>query len=544
MTFEITANVRVTYDGEGQVVHLSHVQEPYRASSLSRPTTTELADAYARDVVGLYGVDAIAVRTGEPPTAEPEHGAGTELRLEQERHLRGSATVSYRQTHDGLPIWDATLQVHLSDDDPRVTSSASTLHRDPQFDTAPVPAADASAPALDAAAFAEAIAPGHPTGPEITRTRLLWYRAAPDERIDQAASTDDGGALQAAVPTLDLPDVPASIEPGVHYLCWEVLFTLAVPDHEHLHWRALVEVDTAAVLYLRALTASASGCVYAHDPITQAGSAAVCGSPVATLNALRTSLPSIDGLKPPVSGSQALDGDLVAVQDLFTPTVAPPIEAAPFSFCYDVTDSDFWAVNAYHHADFVFRWVEGMGIPLASYFDGTAFPVAVDHDGFSGVNAFANGNTTGTGLGSFRFGWVCAGGGIGIAADQRVVLHEFGHALLWDNVDSPNFGFAHSAGDALAAIVHDPGTQAPDRYLTFPWLTSMTGIDRRHDRDPDAGWAWFGAEWNTQYGGEQVLSTTLFRLYEALGGAPRPTPTTSSGRRGTRRSSSSRRSAR
>ena len=36
--------------------------------------------------------------------------------------------------------------------------------------------------------------------------------------------------------------------------------------------------------------------------------------------------------------------------------------------------------------------------------------------------------------------------------------------------NSPNFGFSHSAGDSIAVILNDPETQAPDRFVSFPWV--------------------------------------------------------------------------
>jgi hypothetical protein len=86
--------------------------------------------------------------------------------------------------------------------------------------------------------------------------------------------------------------------------------------------------------------------------------------------------------------------------------------------------------------------------------------------------------------------------------------------LLWDHVGSPNFGFCHSAGDTLGAILSDPGSLAPDRFVTFPFVN----IGRRHDRDVAAGWAWGGTQDDTQYGSEQILSTLLFRVYRSTGG--------------------------
>ena len=67
-------------------------------------------------------------------------------------------------------------------------------------------------------------------------------------------------------------------------------------------------------------------------------------------------------------------------------------------------------------------------------------------------------------------------------------------------------------------ILHDPATKAPDRFETFPFMKASAGLSRRHDRDVAAGWAWGGTRDDTQYGSEQILSTTLFRIYRAAGG--------------------------
>lgn len=68
----------------------------------------------------------------------------------------------------------------------------------------------------------------------------------------------------------------------------------------------------------------------------------------------------------------------------------------------------------------------------------------------------------------------------------------------------------------MAAILLDPGSQAPDRFLTFPFISILNA--RRHDRDVTAGWAWGGTNDDRQYLSEQILSTTLFRVYRSTGG--------------------------
>jgi hypothetical protein len=118
---------------------------------------------------------------------------------------------------------------------------------------------------------------------------------------------------------------------------------------------------------------------------------------------------------------------------------------------------------------------------------------------------------------------------LGIAADARWIWHELGHVLLMASVGELEFRFAHSPGDALAAIVADPRSKLADdpewRGATFPWVF----VPRRHDRCVLRGWAWSGsihqAVSNTRRKGyltEQILSSTLFRLYLCLGGATRP----------------------
>jgi hypothetical protein len=123
---------------------------------------------------------------------------------------------------------------------------------------------------------------------------------------------------------------------------------------------------------------------------------------------------------------------------------------------------------------------------------------------------------------------------LGLATDVRMVWHEFCHVLILAATGKTEFDFAHSAGDALAAIMCDPNSelarQDPKcRGITFPFVWQPM---RRHDRDPARGWRWGGPLDEAPnpcysirdpagYNAEQILSTTLFRLYRALGGDDR-----------------------
>lgn len=325
--------------------------------------------------------------------------------------------------------------------------------------------------------------------------------------------------LFAGLPRLRLPAVDASIEDGAYRHAAEVLFTTRVPWGS-VHWRMLLDLETSSVLYLRVLADQiAAGFVYDDDPTSVTGDATILpASPVAVLNGVRAARP-MTGVAGP-----ALSGPYVQLAELSDPPSTFPASAGNFDF--NVDTEDFSAVNAYYHSHAAFQLVGDMGFGVSgagAYFDGTAFPVPVDHRGFCDcVNACAPGNATGDGSGGFHYGLVQAGQMVGIATSRRIVLHEFGHAVLWDHVNSPNLGFCHSVGDSLAAVLCDPRSIAPDRFLTFPWLTlANPGIDRRHDRPVGGGWAWRGANDDGGYGSEQIMSTSHFRLYLAIGGASR-----------------------
>ena len=516
MVSEESPDVHVGRDAEGRVRVLRHPRQAFSAErvGLDEPSPRELADAYVREVAPLYELDDeqtsdLAGALRHRPTEE-----GPRLKADQEKELLDTVVVSYQQTVLGLPIWQSALQVRMYGQPLQVATSDSTLHHDVQIETPP---AERLADFVDeASSLLEALGLDQPTAERlrVNDTRLLVYRYDPDDRLDPTAAAGDRPSLEGGAPTLPLPPVPDEIQPGRHYVVREVLFSLWLPEWGDLNWRAFIEPRTGAVLYLRALVASATACVFATDPVSASGNALTGCSAAAALDAVRTTV-TLLGLVAPAAGVQPLRGTFVEVRDTDAPAVVPPTTVAPFSFCYSAVTDDFAAANAYYHYDGAYRLVEGMGFNVATYFDGTTFPVPVDHDGFgASVNAQAAGNAMGNGMGRFRNGLAAGGCPVGIAGDGRVALHEFGHALLWDHVNSPNFGFCHSAGDTLGVILHDPGSNAPDRFLTFPFVN----IGRRHDRDVTAGWAWGGTMDDTQYGSEQILSTLLFRVYRSTGG--------------------------
>jgi hypothetical protein len=521
MSFDQDPNVEVVRKEDGAAQSLDHVQQPWPApgTGLQQPSDPEnAAHQYLFTVAGDYHIPSGVLRDSPvvftPPTAYSESAAEPSFNLKAlpTRDRFRSKAVTYQQTFHNLPVWDAKLSITVNNEN-RVLNSSSTIQ--PAGVEVVKPKADAkylrNPVGQDDLRQLLALNPGADRAnikdEQANLQQLYVYRYKGDNRQEVA---------DASAPTLILPPVPETIEEGRGYIVKDVLFALEVSGHGNLNWEALVEVGDGTILYLRALTAGLHGWVFSRDPATKlADTAPPTTGDIDKLNRLRERvfLPDIIASSP-----QALRGKYAEIRDIQSPTSIPPTVLSD-EFKDSVESDRFAATSAYRHIAKLFRLLMELGIPIRLLFNNTQFPVPVDHRALNNqVNAQAPGNATRNGSGGFLFGSSAPSSRIGIAADFRIAAHEFGHALLWDAISSPNFGFAHSAGDALGAIYCDPGSNATDRFDTFPWSV----VRRRHDRKVTDGWAWdgrvFRADTWRQYDCEQILSTTLFRLYCALGG--------------------------
>ena len=233
---------------------------------------------------------------------------------------------------------------------------------------------------------------------------------------------------------------------------------------------------------------------------------------------------------------------------------------------HPLTDK-FAAISAYRHTADLFRTLQDNGFDARQYFSQYSLPLkviprsAIWPVGIDGntINAQVNvaGNWEHPGVGSkkwtkarpqlevrFAYANLMANYArndsdkklsyerLGLATDARWAWHEFGHVLIAATTGELELRFVHSVGDALAAIRSDPESalteQARMRGVTFPWVA----LTRRHDRCAHDGWSWEGAMHRPSafwvggpnersikgYTTEQIMSSSLFMLYRALGG--------------------------
>lgn len=373
------------------------------------------------------------------------------------------------------------------------------------------------------------------------------------------------------------PPIPAEeVEQAADYLVEGVHIRIKIqeirpgePGHsdEELVYRAFLRKPDDEQIYLRLLGSHLThGQVFRQDPVSQSG-LTVCEArgpveplpplphdPSECLNAHRSSAPLLELDPPGPNNELQLKGPLAKIVSPNPLGVDPPREPDGGSFDYDARTADFAAVNAYYHFDRMVRVVEELGFDRKDYFAADQFPLAVLH--YSGLfpTPCHDGRCINAQVlpdpreGSRRVHQVRLalgdlmdwGNPLGIATDPRWLWHEFCHVLLQASTDEMEFSFCHSAGDALAAIMSDPdsaladaasfpphrlGREESPRGITFPFVWRPL---RRHDRRAADGWGWFGAMHQPDdrpderdpggYRAEEIMASTLFRLYRALGG--------------------------
>jgi hypothetical protein len=567
MRDEFRADLRahVVTDEQGKVRQVLYTGDRWLPSVES---PRRAAVEYVQSQAGLLEIEPTTLdRLHELVTyMEPRRREGASYRFAEEKEQFDSATVAFAQTYDNVPVWRTGITVTIKREPSRVVESTDTtlpnvaavhpsddtiarwqrlfegIERRPAVVGEEMPAAIPADREIRAAlgltgrrgGRGAATTPAAPSGADlrVNRGRFFVYRYDPEERQPRKPAIGDQTLdleRDDVELTFALPSVPQTIRPNRDYFAAEVVFTLPFAGIPPLNWRALIELETNTVLYLRALIAGVNGLVFTYDPITSTGVLAnTAGQSNATLDPLRDDV-TLQDLNGPVAGTQSLGGTNVRVSDDDAPTIAPPTEATGTDFDYHARTNNFAAVSAYYHANNVFAVIEDLGFNLSSYFGGTTFPVHVDHRASLGdptngieINAYCGGDAQGDGIGLVGY---CLSdtadttNPLGRAVDKYVHWHEIGgHGILFDHVSSGSFGFAHSAGDSLAALQNDPESLLRELNLIERFRYAPFRQIRWMNRDVATSWGWGGSSDIGGYQSEEILATTHFRIYRSIGG--------------------------
>jgi hypothetical protein len=533
ITYDSNLRANITLDDSGRLRGINYLDEYREIEPLHG---RQAAAAHIRDIAKKLDISTEMLRNLDQPVSHlyPQI-KDVEYRFYEEKALFDSATYAYYQTFLNIPVWAAGVTVTVKRAPTRIVAVTNTSE---EGINAKMPSPEAierycrlfeTGEKLDApkalnkrkrAEVTEAAASNLLAEilgkkallertdlrimPRLIRGRFFVFRYDSGKRafdyptkkmLQQGVVLHVDQPICGIPPTLPLPSVSKTISEGHWYVTAELVFRLPYEGHP-MNWRALVEVETNSILYLRALTSGVDGMVFEYDPITSTGD--VNNTPDksnAVLNPHRKDDVVLPNLNPPVSGIQSLQGTWVTLTDISSPAVSAPTKtvAADGStpdFDFNVRTNDFAAVNAYYHVDRFFRLVADLGFPITGtggYFDGTDFPVEVDHRGLDNtINAHCVGDGDGIDHACFALADTTdTTNPIGIATDWRVVLHELaGHGILYDHVGVANFGFSHSAGDSFAMILNDYLSKwhegaALDRFLLAPFVPA---VPRRSNR--------------------------------------------------------------
>ena len=570
-TYKPNLKAHISVDDRNKVRHIRHSQE-YWESEDNIPRVS--AETYLNEWAETLQIPNEQLQNLSKKVSfyDPRE-QGVEYQLDEEKHMFDSTTVGYYQTYLNTPVWRKGLSLKIKQNPNRVIGSSNNseddlkgtlpdqkaienykalfrkfVARKATIDPALGEAEDESEEEAESvirkslkimAAKARRGKGGQTDG----RVRLLSgkffiYKFDPKKRYagkPVAADKKNNGGVgeEREIPLLDIPPVNDKIRSGRAYLVAELIFKYDPPGFSGLVWLILVEVETGSILYIECMTCGVNGLVFKRDPMVKTGNLTITSDDSnAALNPQRDDI-TLSDLNGPVAGVQSLTGTYVTISNEENPNIAAPTEPTGTDFDYDVRTNNFGAVNAYYHQTELIKKIESLGFPRATYFDGTTFPIPVDHRGMGTTDANtinAHWSPNGTGGTDHMCYALCdttdTANPVCRAVDPWVHWHEMGgHGTLGDHIGSGLLAFAHSHGDGLAAIQNDPESALralPERFRYAPFRPFTT--ERRFDRDIAAGWAWGGTQdpgtgaGSAGYRSEQILATCHFRIYRSIGG--------------------------
>ncbi|MCZ6662112.1 MAG: hypothetical protein O6951_04215 [Actinobacteria bacterium] len=523
---------------DGRATALQHPQRPYtnEDAEIAGRSHRALAKKYLMEVRSKLGLTKSILAAANEPFRSSIAPEASMLRFSASKTIGNTRVNIYQHSYLGLPVWREGINVLMFADRPSIIGSSSTVAAGIRLPYLELDEDNLAGPQNEKklSALQAAISDAEQEMPALVGSLADVYGSESAELLTQHPvifryeSGSRGDRDRVAPAPQDhwdadvrfrLDEAPPAIESGSYRVCIEVFFSLDTPNLGFVSWRALVDVATRDVLYLRANVHSVDGDVFPLDAERLTGDATLTpGSSAADLDPHSVSVPLL-GLTAPAMGSpQDLDGEFVVIQDDLAPNVDPPTEPVGTDFSDSATTDEFAAVNAYYHMDSLYRMVDDFGLDAATYFGGTTFPIPVDHRGLGGAeNAFHSGTDAFGRTDRFAFG-LLSGGSVGYATLRAACAHEFAHSCLQNSINDGVFSWCHGFGDALGVVLCDPGSLAADRFVRSPFMTSGAGL-RRHDRDVAAGFAWGGTkDASGAQERRQIMSTTMFRAYRSTGG--------------------------
>jgi zinc metalloprotease ZmpB len=420
----------------------------------------------------------------------------------EERRGSASTAVTYRQQHNGIPVYGGKIVVGVEQASNRVASAVNKVDYalPPELTRESVRVPEIDVPERVRQQLSPTFA-NVKTGP----ATLYVYRCTPTTLPETESPATREKVLRA--------EALGRGEPGRVYLAWQVPADTTEPSG---NWEVFLDAQRGELIQVkdRRRYSSVKGFVFLPDPITSSGNAALSSATaVATLNSQRHEV-DIENLDPPNGSTFTLNGKWIETRDIESPNFDVPATGTHFKF--PAGDRRFLSVNAYFWIDRVIAYLQQFNVP--TFNDAVnAQRIGVDAQGVQGDDN-SHFTTDLHGRPYLAFGE----GGVPDAADAHVVVHEYGHALhFYMNSSQNNKGSEEGFGDFLAGAWLDRfNTRQFQRESVFPW--------DNNEGDRYSGDRFFNTRRrfsDSTFGSIElhikgsVLAATLWDLFLSLGGA-------------------------
>lgn len=347
----------------------------------------------------------------------------TDLKDGNQIHGPNTYSIRFTQEFKGLFVDSSEVVVNMYHDS-RVYSIYNNYHYDIPNELDPQ---KIKVDAKRARAIVERLAT-HLERHEVSEPKLIVYQYS---RIDNHPKKTDTtrNAFRLAAEGAIKEDSSPILE-GTYFLAWDTRLDSHNPTN---YWRILVNAMTGRIIQAIDLLqySSGTGEVFDPNPIVNSGDTTLSSStPIGTLDGKRTSV-TINRLDPATGGNLRLHRSYVQMDEFEAPTVAEPLSlTGDFNFSY--ADVYFLDTMAYFHID---RFQDYIQTTLMMN-NVANFSIHVDPQGVNGDdNSHYN-----PGSKNIAFGGGItpppATNHIPDAGDAMVVLHEYGHEALKENMFS------------------------------------------------------------------------------------------------------------
>jgi zinc metalloprotease ZmpB len=412
-------------------------------------------------------------------------------------------SVTFQQSHHGVPVYEAKLVIGLRALDGHIISGVNKIDYQIPSDVRPE---EVLLTREDAADIVSRML--KPKVPKLVLdrdgSRLFLYRHSnnpPDSKQPIAEKF------------LEKVGLRATASEGKLYWVWQVMVDTREPDG---NWEVLLDAIRAEIVAVfdRRRYAMPKAYIFKPDPITSSANGGLSwNTNVKELNNERAEVTLEDLDAPDSAGNFSLSGKWVKCVEKEPVTFPPPQSTGDFMF--GAKDRDFLFTMTYYWTNELIKYLRGFNIK--DFNDKTLTPFEIDAVGLADSGNPENSHFVVDSVGKpyIAFGE----GGVPDASDAHVIVHEYGHALHYF-LNRRQYCYEEGFCDFLATVWLDRFNHKQfRREEVFPWDNNQL-MPWDTNRVLNLSEKFDDQNFNSypRYLVGDILATALWTLYLDIGG--------------------------